>query len=103
MSDYEYDIITEDGQLSEYAANRLDTLVDVIKQSEMELKLFKVALKDAMEFYGVTSLKTSGHTYTYVNEATRTSFDSKKLKTEDPDTYEKYLKTSKVSAHVVIK
>ena len=36
----------------------------------------------------------------YIKASTRKTFDSKKLQDEDPDTYNKYLKESKVSATI---
>lgn len=70
---------------------RLDAI-----ESEMKEKL-----KQAMEQYGVKKFENDSISVTYVDATTRTSVDSAKLKKDG--LYDKYAKTSNVSASVRIK
>ena len=55
-----------------------------------------------MEQYNVKKFENDSVKFVYVEPTTRTSVDSTKLKKEQPEIYEKYLKTSNVSASVRI-
>lgn len=73
-------------------------------QLRMELaeKELKEALKEKMEELGKTSLIKEGISVIYKKASTRTSIDTTRLKTELPDIYEAYSKTSDVSASISI-
>lgn len=55
-----------------------------------------------MDEFGIKSFENDILKVTFVEETTRTSIDSAKLKKDYPDIAEKYSKTSKVSASVRI-
>jgi predicted phage-related endonuclease len=73
-------------------------------QLKMELaeKEFKEVLKEKMQELGKTSLIKDGMSIIYKKATTRTSIDTTRLKTELPEIYENYSKTSDVSASISI-
>lgn len=73
-------------------------------QLKMELaeKELKEALKEKMQELGKTSLIKDGISIIYKKPSSRTSIDTKRLKTELPEIYESYSKTSDVSASITI-
>lgn len=72
------------------------------KKLEEQEKLMKEKLIEAMEQYNVKKFENDSVKFVYVEPTTRTSVDSTKLKKEQPEIYEKYSKTSNVSASVRI-
>lgn len=60
--------------------NKIETLNRVKKELEEYEKTFKTQLKDAMEQYGVKSIKNDVFTASYIDENTRTVLDTKKAK-----------------------
>lgn len=71
-----------------------------IKEAEDELK---AAILKEMEENNIIKLDTEDLTITYVAETYRESFDSKALKKEDEETYNKYTKISPVKSSIRIK
>lgn len=73
-------------------------------QLKMDLaeKELKEILKEKMQEIGKTSIIKDGIRVLYKEGTTRTSIDSTRLKNELPDIYEKYSKTSDVSASISI-
>lgn len=83
----------------------LKTITNIViqkKNLEEQEKLMKEKLIEAMEQYNVKKFENDSVKFVYVEPTTRTSVDSTKLKKEQPEIYEKYLKTSNVSASVRI-
>ena len=72
------------------------------KRLEDEDKKMREELEQAMSDYGVTSFENEFVKITHVEPTTKVSVDSKKLKTELPDIYQKYSKTSDVKGYVKI-
>ena len=72
------------------------------KRLEDEDKKMREELEKAMSDYGVTSFENEFVKITHVEPTTKTSVDSKKLKTELPDIYQKYSKISDVKGYVKI-
>ena len=72
------------------------------KRLEDEDKKMREELEKAMSDYGVTSFENEFVKITHVEPTTKTSVDSKKLKTELPDIYQKYSKTRDVKGYVKI-
>lgn len=75
---------------------------DVIKQLKERSESVKQDLLNAMTKYDIKSLETERFKITRVNETTKKTIDSKKLKEEYPDVYEKYSKESTVKAYLKI-
>lgn len=65
-----------------------------IKEAEEKVESFKERLAQIMKANNVKSIKNEFFNITYVDDSVSTSFDSKKLKEDDIDTYNKYLKTT---------
>lgn len=80
--------------------------ISVINKQKKELedqeKKVRQALEETMEQYGVKSFDNDILKVTYVAPTTKTTLDSKALKKDLPDVYEKYSKTSNVKASVRI-
>lgn len=74
--------------------------VKELKDAEENLK---ANILKEMEANGVYKLDTSILSITYVAEYLKDTFDTKKLKEEDKETYYKYIKSSIVKASVRIK
>lgn len=71
-----------------------------IKAAEDELK--ESILKE-MEEKGILSIKTEQMTVSYVASADREVFDSKRLRSDNPDLYDQYIKMSPVKSSIRIK
>jgi len=82
----------------------LEIQAKMIAEKEKEMK---EAMLAAMEEYGVKSFSIGEGdeqvTFTYVGATTSTTFDSTKFKAENPDVYDKYLKTSNRKAYITAK
>lgn len=71
-----------------------------IKDAQDKLKADILA---EMETQGIVKLDTEDITITYVAETYRETFDSKSLKAESEETYNKYIKISPVKPSIRIK
>lgn len=60
------------------------------EEKETEYKKFKSALLNSMTENGIKTLETKLYKITRVDPTTQTGFDSKKLKEDDPELFEKY-------------
>lgn len=70
-------------------------------ETEMLEKELKEELLEAMEANGIKeSFETNGLKVTYKKATTRTTLDSKKVKEELPEIFEKYSKTSEVKSSI---
>lgn len=71
-----------------------------IKAAEDELK--ESILKE-MEDKGILSIKTEQMTVSYVGGSDREQFDSKKLRADDPDLFDRYVRMVPVKSSIRIK
>lgn len=78
----------------------LETIAKQVKEAQEEIK--NGILKE-MEEKNIIKLETNELIITYVAETYRESFDSKTLKAEDEELYNKYVKISPVKSSVRIK
>ena len=98
-------ILVEDGesQLNMAASNQLAC----IEQQLKELKQIEDDLKERilaeMQAKGIIKLENEELSITYVAETYRESFDSKQLRKDDEDTYNKYIKISSVKPSLRVK
>ena len=101
-------IIEENGELEVFRSSVLaitQTIANISKQKEKldaEDKKMREELQKAMEAYGVDNFENEHVKITHIGATTKTSVDSKKLKAELPDIYQKYSKISNVSGYVKI-
>lgn len=81
-------------------------IIQDIEQQKKELeereKEMRVALKQAMEEYGVEKFENDVIKITYKGEYERNTIDSKALKEDHPKIAKKYAKTSKVASSISI-
>lgn len=82
-------------------------IIQDIEQQKKELeereKGMRVALKQAMETYGITKFENDVIRITYTGEHERNTIDSKALKLDHPKIAKKYTKTSTVASSISIK
>lgn len=90
----------------ELTANAIDTIYSI--ESEMKhlknvYEMYKKALLESMEKYGLTKIETPYFTVTYVDPHTSVKFDSKRFKKEHPDIAEEYENVSEVRGSVRVR
>lgn len=101
-------VIKENGTLevSDKIAQKLKQIKDfqVMKvEMENEEKLIKQQLLNAMKATGVTKVSLEGvGTFSYVRPTTRTTFDSKRFKVDQPELYSQYTRISPVNDSVKV-
>lgn len=78
----------------------LEVLEKEIKDIEDNLKLELLPKMEDMNFKNVIS---NGISASLINSYTKSSIDTSRLKKEDPDTYNKYLKVTNVSSYITLK
>lgn len=95
--------------VSEEELEDLEELMEDIKSKEEELNLLKEkvdkvkeTLYSTMEKEGIKTVDRNKLKITYVAPSTRVSVDSKKLQKEEPEIYNKYVKTTTVAGSIKI-
>ena len=78
----------------------LEAIAKQVKEAQEEIK---TGILKEMEEKNIIKLETNELIITYVAETYRESFDSKTLKAEDEELYNKYVKISPVKSSVRIK
>ena len=87
--------------VSEETIKKIRGLEEVRLEAEMMMKELKEELIEKMEANGMTeSFETNGLKVIYKSPTKRNTLDSKKIKEDLPDIYEKYSKTSDVKSSV---
>lgn len=83
---------------------------DKIAEFERKMKEIKAAedvlkqtILEEMEEKGILSVKTDKMSISYVASFDKESFDSKKLRADDPDLYDKYVRLTAVKPSIRIK
>ena len=82
--------------------NSIAERLDAIKKHELEIEEFKTKMYELMTANDIKSIKHDLFNMTVVSETTSTSLDSKKLKEEQPEVYDKYKKISKTKGFLII-
>jgi regulator of replication initiation timing len=97
--------INEDVMLSKtlQVFKAIEALDNEKKQLDAEFEKLKTGLLDLMKANGVKKFENDFIRLTYKEPTTRTSLDSKKLKEEMPDVFDKYKKESEVKESILIK
>lgn len=101
----ENNIVTiENGEVtvSQEIINKIIEFNKVKKEMEYQEKLLKEGLMKAMQEIGKTHFVVNGLSATIKAGSSRTTIDSTRLKTECPDIYEAYSKTSEVKPSIVL-
>lgn len=97
------ELVVKDNQIivPEEAIKQLRKLEEKRLEAEMAMKSFKTDLLDLMEQNGIKEgFEVNGLKVVYKKPSQRTTLDSKKIKEDLPDIYEKYSRTSDVSSSV---
>ena len=89
--------------ISQEALEQLAVIDTNIKLYDKQYKDFKEKLKEAMEEAGVVKIEMPNCDVTYIGATTRETLDSKALRAEEPETYNKYVKASNVKSSIRIK
>lgn len=102
----EMELITKDNnsvqlnsEISLKIAN-FEKQVKAIKEAEDKLK---AQILEQMEKHNITKLDTQELTITYVAPTYRETFDSKKLRADDEELYNKYISLSSIKSSIRIK
>lgn len=101
----ENNIVTiENGEVtvSQEIINKIIEFNKVKKEMEYQEKLLKEGLMKAMQEVGKTHFAVNGLSAIIKAGSSRTTIDSIRLKTECPDIYEAYSKTSEVKPSIVL-
>lgn len=72
------------------------------KEIEEQVKTFSERMKGEMEKAGVKKWETDNMRLTYIDPTTKETFDSKRFKEENPESYKNYIKTTKVKSSIRI-
>lgn len=89
--------------VAEEAIKKLRKLEEKRLEAELAMKNFKEELLELMEQNNFKeSFEVKGMKVTYKKPSQRTTLDSKKVKEELPDVFEKYSKTSDVKSSISI-
>ena len=97
--------INEDVMLSKtlQVCKAIEALENEKKQLDAEFEKLKTGLLELMKTNGVKKFENEFIRLTYKEPTTRTSIDSKKLKEEMPDVFDKFKKESEVKESILIK
>jgi|GEM_PF-4351326 len=96
-------IFDEQGELTVAVSTQLAHYEVQIKAMEEHRKQYLEAIQQAMEANGVKKFENDIITITFIDPTSRVSLDSKLLKEQDFETYQKYVRESQVKASVRIK
>lgn len=89
--------------LNPTAIEEFNATLDTMQMLEEKIKGTKEKIKAEMEQRGLSQIRLGQRVISYVAPTTRESVDSKKLKEEYPEIWDKCKKVSKVSASIRIK
>lgn len=96
-------IVLVDNQLPEKEMKKIEKIERELAELEFLKKSYTAQLLALMEQTGTKKIESAHLDITYIDETTRETFDSKRLKAENPDLYDEYVKISNVKASVRIK
>jgi len=96
-------IITGDNSLAIETQNKIVEIERKIAELKAIQDSLKAELMSEMEKREIVSIKTDKLLINYIQPTTKESFDSKRLKEENLDLYNKYCKISPVKGYVKVK
>lgn len=97
-------VSVKDGKITvaEDMVNKIIEFNKAKKEMEYQETLLKEGLLNAMKETGIKNFVINGLSATVKEGSTRTTIDSKRLKTECPDIYQAYSKTTEVKPSLVL-
>ena len=100
------ELIVRDGDqliLDPKVSEAIAMFESTIKEAKRQEDLLKQRLIEEMERKGLLKVDTPNMVITYVGATERETFDSKKLRADNPGLYDQYIRFSPVKASVRIK
>ena len=104
MEDFE--IITIENDVPTLSAD-IENIIATLDRKEKEIKaqkeMYRSALLEAMEKYNIKSISTDNVSVTYKDAYDKESLDTKRLREEQPDLYDEYVKFTTYKASITVK
>lgn len=98
-------IVFENGNavITKEVLDQIAVIDTQMKFYDTQYKALKEQLKEKMEEAGIVKIEMPDVDITYVGQTQRESLDSKALRAEDPEIYNKFIKKSDVKSSIRIK
>lgn len=96
-------VITESGLLSPETSRKIAEYERTMKELKEKEEMLKEAIKAEMEVRNIVKLENDDMAITYIAPTDRETFDSKKLRADNPDLYDEYIKISPAKSSIRIK
>ena len=100
------DLITVEngtGLLNPEIAEKIAYFERKIKEIKEVEDNLRAGILEEMEAKGIKKIETEDFTITYKDSYEKEQFQSKQLRTDDPDLYDRYIKLTSVKSSIVIK
>lgn len=96
-------VIGDKGLLNPEISDKIAEFEKKIKKLKEQEDLLKQSILEEMEAKGIVKIENDDLLISYIAPTDRETFDSKKLREDNPDLYDEYIKISKVKASIRIK
>lgn len=96
-------VIGDKGLLNPEISDKIAEFEKKIKKLKEQEDLLKQSILEEMEAKGIVKIENDDLLINYIAPTDRETFDSKKLREDNPDLYDEYVKISKVKASIRIK
>lgn len=96
-------VIGDRGLLNPEISDKIDEFERNIKKLKEQEDLLKQSILEEMEAKGIVKIENDDLLISYVAPTDRETFDSKKLREDNPDLYDEYIKITKVKSSIRIK
>lgn len=96
-------VIGDEGLLNPEISDKIAEFEKKIKKLKEQEDLLKQTILEEMEAKGIVKIENDDLLINYIAPTDREAFDSKKLREDNPDLYDEYIKISKVKASIRIK
>ena len=98
-------IVFENGNavITKEVLDQIAVIDTQMKFYDTQYKILKEQLKEKMEEAGIVKIEMPDVDITYVGQTQRESLDSKALRAEEPEIYNKFIKKSDVKSSIRIK
>lgn len=96
-------VIGDEGLLNPEISDKIAEFEKKIKKLKEQEDLLKQSILEEMEAKGIVKIENDDLLINYIAPTDRETFDSKKLREDNPDLYDEYIKITKVKASIRIK
>lgn len=97
------ELVLKEKALSKNDSDKIVDLIGTLNELKELEKQVKEMLLNQMELNGIVKIENDKLLISYIGATTRETFDSKKLREDDPNLYDEYVKISDVKPSVRIK